>query len=152
MFTVEIEHNVWFFVFERRRAIFLRSELKIDKNGRNGSTRRLCGESQPRFIFVRCIFIGASIMHPSDCRAVTIGARNQVYLSVDLWSAQWNRIKFNPWRSMRMEIARNQSVFRDFTLVDRGMCFNRVEITRCYSVVYYLFIDLVTSQWDIKQI
>jgi hypothetical protein len=76
MFTVGIEHNVRFFVFERRRVIFLRSELEMDKNGRDGSTRRLCGESQPRFIFVRCIFIGASIMHPSDCqRAVTTGAR-----------------------------------------------------------------------------
>lgn len=34
MFTVEIEHNVRFFVFEWRRAIFLRSELEMDKNGR----------------------------------------------------------------------------------------------------------------------
>jgi len=97
MFTVEIEHNVRFFVFERRRAIFLRSELEMDKNGRDGSTRRLCGESQPRFIFVRCIFVGASIMHPSDCQhLVTIGAKNQIYLSVDLWSVQRNRIKFKP--------------------------------------------------------
>lgn len=34
MFTIEIEHNIRFFVFERRRAIFLRSELEMDKNGR----------------------------------------------------------------------------------------------------------------------
>lgn len=38
MFTVKIEYNIRFFVFEWRRAIFLRSELEMDKNGRDGST------------------------------------------------------------------------------------------------------------------
>lgn len=51
MFILEIKHNVRFLIFEQRRAIFSRSKLKMDKNGRDGSIRQLCVASRDRDLY-----------------------------------------------------------------------------------------------------